>query len=338
MQLFSTLAVFLVYRHLNNKTVKNVNKTITPKRAKNFSTAPKIDEDDDMSDTDDDVSLSKYGLFNVSDSSTENTSPAKHSLLNGRCFTPKNNSLWTKPKHNSTFTVNSVMSSAKMHSKTTSTKQSFNKYQNMEDSDSDLDANISSLCISSPKKKTAKINPVFALRKFTASPNFAVPIPLNRSKPVISPSKLAHSWVAGGYWGVDGDRQMIFNVNGSRSSSQSSGFESQTSSLTQRNVFSQPPSREESICGDQYKHLLFERYQNSNMINYNNQLFIPVSSPIYPQMQYNSHVQIPQPRLTPQSFISPNVYGNQQFAPNAMFKSPGGPRLINLPQDHFVSR
>ncbi|XP_034840181.1 uncharacterized protein [Maniola hyperantus] len=343
-KLFCTLAVLLVYRHLNNKTivVRFTRKNITPKKLENFASgAPKKlnDEEDNISlDTDDDVSLSKFGLHNLTDSSNETASLVNHSLVNGRSFTPRND-LWSKPKLNSTFTVNSVTTGPK--SESVFVKPSFNKYQKIDDSDSELDESISSLCISSPKKKSSKRNPVFALRKFTASPNFVVPTPLSRSRPVISPSKLGHStsWVAGGYWGTEGERQTIFNVNGSRSSSQSSGFESQGSS-NQRNIFSQPPSREESVCGEPDKHTVFDRFQNCNMNNYNQNpsLFAPVSSPVYPQMQYNSHVQIPQPRLAQHTFVSQNVFAHQQFAPHSMFKAPGGSRLIKLPQDHFVSR
>ncbi|XP_039746976.1 uncharacterized protein LOC120624474 [Pararge aegeria] len=347
LKLFSTLAVLHVYRHLNDRTAKYVTrKNNTPKTLKNFaSVTPKklIDEEDNISlDTDDDVSLSKFGLHNFTDSSNETASLINHSLINGRSFTPRNESLWGKPKLNSTFSINSVTSSPKSLSESVFIKPSFNNYQKIDDSDSDLDESISSLCISSPKKRSSKINPVFALRKFTASPNFVVPTPLNRSRPVISPSKLGHStsWVAGGYWGNDGERPMIFNVNGSRSSSQSSGFESQASSLNQRNVFSQPSSREESDCGEPDKHLLFDRFQNCNMNNYNQntQVFAPISSPVFPQMQYNSHVQLPQPRLAQQTFVSQNVYAHQQFAPNSLFKAPGGSRLIKLPQDNFMSR
>ncbi|XP_045785639.1 transmembrane protein 201 [Maniola jurtina] len=342
-KLSCTLAVLLVYRHLNNKTVIHVTrKNITPKKLKNFASgAPKklFDEEDTSLDTDSDVSLSKFGLHNFTDSSNETASLVNHSLVNGRSFTPRNDSLWSKPKLNSTFTVNSVATSPKPDS--VFIKPNFNQYQKIDDSDSELDESISLLCISSPKKKSLKSNPVFALRKFTASP-FVVPTPMNRSRPVISPSKLGHStsWVAGGYWGTEGERQIIFNVNGSRSSSQSSGFESQASSLNQRNIFSQPSSREESVCGEPDKHTLFDRFQNCNMNNYNQNpsLFAPVSSPVYPQMQYNSHVQIPQPRLAQQTFVSQNVFAHQQFAPRSMFKAPIGSRLIKLPQDHFVSR
>ncbi|XP_047528036.1 transmembrane protein 201 [Vanessa atalanta] len=351
-KLSSTLAVLLVYSNLNNKTVKMITrKNITPKKLKNLANgSPKkfIDEEDNISlDTDDDVSLCKFGLNNFTESSNETTSPLNNSLINGRSFTPRSDSTWSKPKLNSTFSVNSVMSnSPNPLSDSVFIKPSFNKYQkNMkDDSDSDLDESISSLCISSPKKKSSKMNPVFALRKFNASPNFVAPTPLNRARPLISPSKLGHgtSWVAGGYWGTEGERQ-IFNVNGSRSSSQSSGFESQASSMNQRNLFSHPPSREESICGEPEKStLLLDRFQNCNMNHFNSHQppsFTPISTPVFPQLQYNSHVQIPQPRFAQQTFVSQNVFTQQHYVPNSMFKAPGGSRLIKLPQDNsFTSR
>lgn len=322
-----------------NKTVKTITrKNITPKKLKKLANgSPKklIDEEDNISlDTDDDVSLSKFGLHNFTDSSNETLGHYNNSLINGRSFTPRSDSLWSKPKLNSTFCVNSVKTnSPNPLPNSVFIKPSFNKYQKLtNDSDSDLDESISSLCISSPKKKSSKINPVFALRKFSASPNFVAPTPLNRARPLISPSKLGHStsWVAGGYWGTEGERQ-IFNVNGSRSSSQSSGFESQASSMNQRNIFSQPPSREESICGEPDR--LLDKYQN----NYNHApAFTPISTPVFPQMQYNGHVQIPQPRFA-QTYVSQNVF--QQYVPNSMFKAPGGSRLIKLPQDNsFTSR
>lgn len=332
-QLSSALAVLLVYRRIN-KTVKFIKrKNITPKKLKNLANgSPKkiIEEDDSISlDTDDDVSLSKFGLHNFTDSSNDTLSPFNKSLMNGRSFTPRSDSIWGKPKLNSTFSVNSVTTtSPNPLSNSVFVKPSFNKYQKLaQDSDSDLDESISSLCISSPKKKSSKMNPVFALRKFTASPNFVAPIPLNKARPLISPSKLGHttSWVAGGYWGTEGERQ-IFNVNVSRSSSQSSGFESQASSMTQRNIFSQPPSREESVCGEQDR--LLDKCQN-----FNAPAFTPISTPVFPQMQYNSHVQIPQPRMA-QTFVSQNVF--QQYAPSSIFKAPGGSRLIKLPQENFT--
>lgn len=325
--------------------------TPPPKRMKNLTSPPRLIEDEEMStlETDDDVSLSKFGLRDFSDSSRETINPLNSSLINGRSFTPRSNdSLWTKPKLNSTFCVNSVLSkSPSSVSETVFIKPSFNKYQKLikDDSDSELDESIGSLCIGSPKKPKNN-GSIFALRKFTATPNFVAPTPLNRSRPLISPSKLGHStsWVAGGYWGSEGERQ-ISNVNGSRSSSQSSGFESQASSMNQRNVLSQPSSREESVCGEPDRSsMLMDRFQNCNMNSYNGNYQAPhnfsrISSPVFPQMQYNSHVQIPQPRFAQQSFVSQNAFAQQQYAQNNMFKTPGGSGLIKLPQaTSFVSR
>ncbi|XP_072943533.1 uncharacterized protein [Epargyreus clarus] len=353
-KLASTSAVFLVYRHMTTKTgklTKNVmRKPISPRKMKNLvngTVNSKISNEDNVSsDTDDDVSLSKFGLHNLTESSNETISPVNKSLFNGRSFTPRTDSVWGKPKLNSTFCVNSALGSPTPLSDTVFIKPSFNRYQKLtkDDSDSDLDESISSLCISSPKKRVSNKNSIFTLRKFTASPNFVTPMPMNRARPLISPSKLGHStsWVAGGYWGSEGDRQ-IFNINGSRSSSQSSGFESQASSMNQRNIFSQPPSREESDCGEPDRtSMLLDRFQNCNTSNFNfqnPQSFTPISSPVFPQMQYNNHVQIPQPQFAQQTFAPQNMFGQQQFAPNNMFKAPGGSRLIKLPQvNSFTSR
>ncbi|OWR52265.1 hypothetical protein KGM_209574 [Danaus plexippus plexippus] len=345
LKLSSTLAVLLIYINMKQKNLRNVTRKInTPKSGTKLLRGTKSinDEEDNISlDTDDDVSLSKFGLHNFTDSSNDTLNPLS-GLISGRSFTPRSDSLWSKPNINTAFTVNSALTNTpKSISDSVFMKPSFNKYQKIKDeSDSDLDESINSLCISSPKKKSRKINPVFALRKFTASPNFIIPTPQNHSRPLISPSKLGHStsWVAGGYWGNEGGQ--IFNVNGSRSSSQSSGFESQASSMNQRNVFS-PPSREESVCGEPERTLLMDRFSNNtstmNGFNYPNPSFTPIATPVFPQMQYNSHVQIPQPRFAQQTFVSQNVFA-QQFSPNSTFKAPSGSRLIKLPTDSFAPR
>ncbi|XP_053625570.1 uncharacterized protein LOC128683700 [Plodia interpunctella] len=308
MKLFTTSIVLLIYRSMKNKPVKMSRMYTTPKRMKNLINGSKtssIDDDDNLSfDTDDDVSLSKFGLRNFSDSSADTISPLGASLNNGRTFTPRGDSLWTKPKHNSTFCINSVISkSPSSVSETVFAKPSFNKYQkfNKDDSDSDLDESISSLCISSPKKGM-RMNPIFSLRKFTPTPSFVAGEAARR--PLISPSKLGHgtSWVAGGYWGADAP---ALSAGGSRSSSQSSGFESQASSVTQRNVFSQPPSRAGSACGEP---MLVDPQ--------------PFAAPVFPQMQYDGHVHIPQPRFPP----------HPRYVQNPMFKTPGGSGLIKLPR------
>ncbi|XP_050678630.1 uncharacterized protein LOC126974928 isoform X1 [Leptidea sinapis] len=342
---FIILALFLLYRRMENEAATTVRKVSTPKKNKNFANGSvTMQHSDDVSyETDNDVSLSQFGLYNHSSSSSESFNHLNNSYVNGRSFTPRSDILWSKPKHNSSFSINSMVTkspsiSESVFARPAYLQTSFNKYQNLvkDDSDSDLDESIGSLCISSPKKKSSKINPVFALRKFTASPNFVTPMPVNRNRPLISPSKLGYStsWVAGGYWGTDGERN-IFPVNGSRSSSQSSGFESQTSSQNYRNMFSQPPSREESICRDTDKTVL-DRFQNCNIMNYpqkpiqpSMQGFTPLQPPVFPQMQYNNHVRIPQPRLAQQTFVSQNVYSQHD-----MFKSPGRSGLIKLPSDN----
>ncbi|KAL4719671.1 hypothetical protein ACJJTC_007608 [Scirpophaga incertulas] len=307
-KLASTLAILLVYRKMYNiKARESTKLKVTPKKMKNVvngSLNSLLDDEDNLSlDTDDDVSLSKFGLNNFSESSNETVNVHTNSIFNGRSFTPRCENVWSKPKHNSTFCINTVpCKSPSSVSDNVFIKPSFNKYQKLikEDSDSDLDESISSLCISSPKK-TNKTNSIFSLRKFNATPCFVVPTPVNRSRPLISPSKLGHStsWVAGGYWGSEGDRQML-NIDGSRSSSQSSGFESQASSVTQRNIFSQPPSREESVCGEPMV-VDSNNFRPCNMSNFSTyqapKNVARINSPVFLQMQHNSHVHIPQPRF-----------------------------------------
>lgn len=345
---------------MKSKTHKGAPRSqITPKKMKNLANGcinSMVDEEDTISlDTDDDVSLNKFGLHNFSESSNETVSPLSSSMINGRSFTPRTDGIWSKPKLNSTFNcptlkstssfcVNSVTcKSPSSVSDNVFIKPSFNKYQKLtkDDSDSELDESISSLCIGSPKKPK-KGNSIFSLRKFTATPCFIAPTPLSRSRPLISPSKLGHStsWVAGGYWGSEGDRQ-IFNIDGSRSSSQSSGFESQASSMNQRNVFSQPPSREESVCGEP---MVIDNFRNCNTVTSFNsyqtpQNFSRISSPVFPQMQYNGHVHIPQPRFA-QNGPTASVFAQQQsYVQNDAFKTPGGSGLIKLPQvNSFSSR
>lgn len=331
----------MMYKSIKPEARRTTVKTpMSPMRMKNLvngSTNTLIDDDDDpiSLDTDDDVSLSKFGLHNFSESSNETIGPLNTSLMNGRSFTPRSDSIWTKPKLNSTFCVNSVIAkSPSSVSDTIFVKPSFNKYQKLakDDSDSELDESISSLCIGSPTKTKKQTNSIFSLRKFTATPSFVAPTPLTRSRPLISPSKLGHgtSWVAGGYWGSEGERQS-FNVDGSRSSSQSSGFESQTSSMNQRNVFSQPPSREESVCGEP---MVLDRFPAMSTYSgfQSPQNFSRVSSPVFPQMQYNSHVHIPQPQFAQQA-AGVSMFGQHQpHVAGSMFKPPGGPGLIKLPQ------
>lgn len=272
---------------------------------------------DEMETTDDDVSLSKFGVHNLTESSNEMpSSPLNGSLLNGRCFSPKNDSMWGKPKLNSTFCVSSMYSqSPSSVPETVFAKPSFEAYQKLakDDSDSDLDQSISCLSIG-PTKAKKKVNPVFLLRKFTATPSFRAPMPTSR--PLLSPSKLGHtaSWVAGGYWGSDGEsmakqQNIMTSTDASRSSSQSSGFESQTSSMNQRNLVSQPPSREPSVG---IEPMVLDRFPNmSNLSSYgapNN--FSRISSPIFPQMQFNNHVHIPQAQFS-QPSVPPSVYSQQ---------------------------
>ncbi|XP_073943572.1 uncharacterized protein [Choristoneura fumiferana] len=331
-KLTSVLAVLVVYKNLNAKINIPAKFQPGPKKIKslqNGTSASFFDDDSDVvMESDDDVSLSKFGLHNFTDSSADTVSPLSTSMLNGRSFTPRiGDSIWSKPKLNTTFCVNSVRSkSPSSVSETVFIKPSFSKYQDLTkgDSDSDLDESISSLCISSPKKASKKGNSVFSLRKFTATPSFVAPAP--RARPLISPSKLGHgtSWVAGGYWGADGERPLC-SVDGSRSSSQSSGFESQASSANQRAA---PPSRDDSVCGDGG---VLDRFQQCGTASYSSypspQNFGRVGSPVFPQMQYNGHVQIPQARA---------VFPAQR--PLGPFRPPGATGLINLSRLNSYAR
>lgn len=330
--------LLLVYKNIKKpgrNTPKKQTSPIPIMKLANSTMSALIHQDDPIAmDSDDDVSLSKFGLHNLSESSNETISPLSTSLMNGRTFSPRTDSIWTKPKLNSTFCVNSMMcKSPNSTAETVFAKPSFKKYQKLvkDDSDSDLDESISSLSLGGPTKSKNKTNSIFSLRKFTASPNFVTPMATSRGRPLISPSKLGHStsWVAGGYWGTESDRQ-TFNVDGSRSSSQSSGFESQTSSMNARNVFSQPPSREESVCGEPAP--LLDRFSVSSYHSYMPQNFSRMSSPpVFPQMQYNGHVHIPQARF-PQH-PGQNLFIHQtQYAQNGLFKTPGASGLIKLPQ------
>lgn len=338
----SILMILLVYKQMQSKKINRITKVnFSPKQVNNRVTSENasMDEEDSFNlDTDDDVSLSKFGIPHFTDSSTETGSPLNTSLINGRSFTPRSESLWTKPNLNSTFCVNSVTSKSPTSiPETVFAKPIFKKYQKLakDDSDSELDESISSLCIGSPSKSKKKTNSIFSLRKFAATPSFVAPRPVTGARPLISPSKLGHgtSWVAGGYWGAEGER--ITDLNGSRSSSQSSGFESQTSSMNQRNLFSQPPSCEESVCSEPME---LDRFPNMSFFSKTQPQFFPrMNSPIFPQMQYNSHVQIPQTRFGPPT-NSQNSFNRPQSHVH-VFKTPGGSGLIKLPQvDKFTTR
>lgn len=336
--MMTVFILLLVYKSTKKADSRTPEKQSSPKpirRLTSRSASTLIDQDGAMVvDSDDDVSLSKFGLHNLTESSNETASPLSESLLNGRTFSPRNDSLWTKPKLNSTFCVNSVMrKSPHLSSEPVFAKPSFRKYQQLAkyDSDSDLDESIGSLSLGGPTKSKNKSNSIFSLRKFNASPNFVTPVVTKRARPLISPSKLG-SWVAGGYWGPENDRQNVFNVEGSRSSSQSSGFESQTSSMTTRNVFSHPPSREESVCGEPAPTVM-DRFSVSGYQQYSHtpHNFSRMSTPVFPQMQYNGHVHIPQARFAQQP--THNLFINQaQYVQNGTFKTPGSSGLIKLPQ------
>lgn len=118
-----------------------------------------------------------------------------------------------------------------------------------------------------------------------------------RPKPVLSPPRLRNvtqsSWVAGGYWKSN---EYLNNFSGltnlSRSSSQSSGFGSQSSGQPHSNFYdgnnvfnSLPSSKTNSVCGDfdKFSVLSEPAYQYNSNSNYknnnNNNRFYPVLRP-----------------------------------------------------------
>lgn len=105
----------------------------------------------------------------------------------------------------------------------------------------------------------------------------------SRPKPVLTPPKLTNvtqsSWVAGGYWKPPYEFNDNFNSHTtlSRSSSQSSGFGSQSSSQNLNSIDlhnSLPNSRNTSICGEYDKFSVFSEppyhYNKNNTRIYNN--------------------------------------------------------------------
>lgn len=108
-----------------------------------------------------------------------------------------------------------------------------------------------------------------------------------RPKPVLSPPKLSNvtqsSWVAGGYWKPSEYLEGFASPPLSRSSSQSSGFGSQSSSQNNLNGYdafgSLPSSRNTSVCGeiDKFSVLSEPAYHTSrNSGSYN---------PVYPVLR-----------------------------------------------------
>lgn len=336
------LSIFYINRRVKMASSPNTPKVNNlPKRMKNLTNGSISSHDCSSEDSGDDVSLTKLG---VNTSSTSEGSPFNNTFMSGRVSITPN--MWNKT-FNSTFNRNSPFKNSPIVQN--NLKQSLQTYQKLckDDSDSDLDDSISCLNIGS-RKSTSNTNPMFALRRFTPMPFLTptvAPVSVSRPRPIIMPSKLGHStsWVAGGYWGDDGGRQM-FNVNGSRSSSQSSGFESQSSGGTVQNLFSQPPSREESICGDPDRTLLARSFSSFSVNSPTNMVFQGpqnFNNLIYPKMNSNNYIHIPQTRYT--NVPNQNVFNENAYLQNNameidpwMFKTPKQSGLLkpqtNLPR------
>lgn len=169
--------------------------------------------------------------------------------------------------------------------------KNFSNFSKLNKNDSELDKSISSLSIGK-SNKSCKTDPFVTRQYNCTSPGIFMPYP-QFSKPIISPSRLVHgtqqSWVAGGYWGADNFSNI--HETGS-SSSQSSGFESLTSSMYRRNVNSFPPSRDESVSSECDRRT--EDFPSGNSFNVSSlRNFMPHKSPVYPNMNGNESVFIP---------------------------------------------
>lgn len=285
------------------------------------------DEESSDMETDDNVSLSKY-----MNNSSNDINAYNNTLPNGKPFT-YNDSIWTKPRLNPSFCVNSMTNKATSPFSNIPAKPKFDCFvKNLNYSNSDLDESINSLYIGSPKKvdnfKSNYLTAQNAPPRYAISPLSSV----SQRRPLISPSRLGHStsWVAGGYWDADGNKS-AFSADGSPTSSQSSGFDSWSQTSSQRNLFSHPPSREESVCSEIDRTAVpSEALRNCSLNNSFGQSFqnyrkVPL---IYPELRYDGHVHIPQPRYSYNSQSSNNSmfgYNNsQQFQYVNTFKSPGG--------------
>lgn len=310
------LISYNVFKQVSEEKVSDTNHPVPRKRMKNLSMGSNglvynTTDSSTTEETDDDVSLSKFGINNHSDSSNNNLNISNNSMprVKSNLWAPQND--FARCTSSPYLVTNNNVFPA-MHNSTYINKPEFSVYQNTNtaDSDSDLDEGINGLNLGSASQKNKKNVNIFSVKKFDkcVSPSFTSPMAahLLQPRPLISPSKMSHgtSWVAGGYWGGDATRQM-YPIHGmSRSSSQSSGFESQTSSLHQRNIFSMyPPSREDSVGSELDKISVFSdpvvglnriyndnKYERPSVFNNN------MKSPIYPQMKYNSHISIPQSR------------------------------------------
>lgn len=262
------------------KTQKN-NKN----KLKNLSASKLSDvssEDDIFSDnSDSDSSDSEYSLSgsNYFDTNNYKTSPKSMNSFEFR----KENAI--SPFYNS--------SSSQYKSPFNLSSKSFSNFSQMNKNDSELGKSISSLSIGK-SNKSCKTDPFVTRQYNCTSPGIFMPYP-QFSKPIISPSRLVHgtqqSWVAGGYWGTDNSLLSNMHETGS-SSSQSSGFESLTSSMYRRNVKSFPPSRGESVsseCDRRIEDLPLGSSFNVSSLR----SFMPQKSPVFPSMNGNESVFIP---------------------------------------------
>merc|ERR1719391_1448872 len=96
---------------------------------------------------------------------------------------------------------------------------------------------------SSPLSAAAARGEVFPSvpRQYSPPPSSTLSL-FSPKRPLLRPSRLTSSWVAGGYWTPPSQQQQPVTI--SRSSSQSSGFVSATPSV---NNFSPPPSQRGSV-------------------------------------------------------------------------------------------
>lgn len=206
------------------------------------------------------------------------------------------------------------------------TKDFLNKSYNFSEinnrNEFELDKSIGSLSIGR-QNRNGNNDPFFMTRQYNCtSPNIFMLSPNQFPKPILSPSRLTHgtqqSWVAGGYWGADSS-QLLYNLHETgSSSSQSSGFESLTSSMYRRNVNSFPPSREESVSSECDK-----RNESFNTSSYHSPKsttshysFMPHKSPVYPSMKRNESIFIPSVPFDSNygsAFAKPNP--NKSFIP-----------------------
>lgn len=241
----------------NNDTKKK--SAVVSKKMKNLSSSSfsSAYNDAELTSDDSDLDMSNERTSTPDYFKSKDTSPPKYFSAEAHQFPYHNNSL------------NSSFCSSQYDKTNTSTLKNYNPYlsgnhstsgmslwqKNVTPHNSDLDDSISTLNLGNKSCKSRDKSFVFSTKKYDGRNVFMPsPAPIVR-RPVLSPSMFTNgtqqSWVAGGYWGVDSPRP-IYNLHDtSRSSSQSSGFESLTSGYRAGGSF--PPSRDESIAGDYCK-------------------------------------------------------------------------------------